>query len=607
MTPEIAYFLKINAGIAVFYLFYRAFLHKDTFFGWRRTLFLGFLAVSLFYPLLNIQEWMLEQEPMVYVADVYASVMLPEVTVGVTATPQTSWTDVAGIILGLVYAAGVLVLTARFLIQLTCILRIRWQSTPTVIQGTRVYIPRKAAEPFSFFHWIFFNPGTYNADEIDEILTHERTHAQQRHSLDVLASELMCIACWMNPFAWLLKQEIRNNLEYMADNHVLQTGHDYQSYQYHLLGLAHQKAAAKLSNSFNVLPLKKRIRMMNKKRTKEIGKTKYLMFLPLAALLLVISNIEAVARSTKNLAKEAVLLVEEGVAPDLTVQSPQKSTGDQNPKTAPAQKKAAPKPIKIEPNADGVYEMAEDMPQYPGGMAALMKFLNENIKYPQEDQNSKTQGRVIVQYVVGKDGSIGNVRILRNVSPTIDAEALRIISLMPKWEPGKVNGVAVPVKYTVPIVFRLPGEKGKSAQVAVAGVDEKGAIGIQYLPVKVVSNEENGEEPTFEVVEKMPEFPGGMEALLKFLSENIKYPATAVEQKIQGRVIVQFIVAKDGSITKPFILRGVSPELDAEALRVISIMPTWKPGTQRGQAVNVKYTVPITFSLPKTEPAKTNN
>ena len=109
---------------------------------------------------------------------------------------------------------------------------------------------------FLFFHWIFIHPSSHTEEEFNEILTHEQTHARQWHSIDVIISELVCIFCWCNPFAWLMKREIRTNLEYMADARVLENGYDSKTYQYHLLGLSHQKAAATIYNSFNVLPLK---------------------------------------------------------------------------------------------------------------------------------------------------------------------------------------------------------------------------------------------------------------------------------------------------------------------------------------------------------------
>lgn len=123
------------------------------------------------------------------------------------------------------------------------------------------------------------------------------------------------------------------------------------------------------------------------------------------------------------------------------------------------------------------------------------------------------------------------------------------------------------------------------------------AVEIKYVPV-AVEEEEPEEQTIFEVVEQMPEFPnGGMAGLMQYLSKNIKYPTIAQENGTQGRVTVQFVVNRDGSIVDAKVLRGVDPYLDKEAIRVISSMPKWKPGMQRGKAVRVKYTVPVMFRL----------
>jgi protein TonB len=122
------------------------------------------------------------------------------------------------------------------------------------------------------------------------------------------------------------------------------------------------------------------------------------------------------------------------------------------------------------------------------------------------------------------------------------------------------------------------------------------AVEIKYV-APVVEEEEPEEAEIFMVVEEMPEFPGGMAECLKFLGKNIKYPTIAQENGVQGRVIVQFVVNQDGSIVDPVVVRSVDPYLDKEALRVIKTMPKWKPGKQRGKAVRVKYTVPVTFKL----------
>lgn len=312
------YFLKINVAIALFYAFYRLFFYKDTFFAWRRTALLCFFAVSAAVPLLDIQQWIVQQEPMAAMADLYAAVVLPELTL--TPQPETDWRQLVadGIVVAYWLVAALLAL--RFLVQLAGIVRLARRCPTQKIDGTTVHLLPRAEGPFSFFRWIFVCPDAHTGDELHEILTHERTHARQWHSIDVLTGELACIICWFNPFAWLMKREIRTNLEYMADEKVLETGHDSRTYQYHLLGLSHHKAAATIYNSFNVLPLKKRIIMMNKRRTRAIGRTKYLMFLPLAALLMIVSNIEAVARATQKITTEVIEAVAPAETPDVQPQ-----------------------------------------------------------------------------------------------------------------------------------------------------------------------------------------------------------------------------------------------------------------------------------------------
>lgn len=598
----LAYFLKINVAIALFYAFYRLFFYKDTFFTWRRVALLCFFAVSAVYPLLNIQTWITAQEPMVAMADLYADIVLPEFTL----TPEKTTFDWKAILLqtaGFVYWGGVALLAARFLIQLAGIIRLAFRSRKTKIGNTNVHLLKQASGPFSFFHWIFIHPTSHTEDELSEILTHEQTHANQWHSIDVLVSEIVCTFCWFNPFAWLMKREIRTNLEYMADARVLENGYDSKTYQYHLLGLSHQKAAATIYNSFNVLPLKKRIKMMNKKRTKGIGRTKYLMFLPLAALLMIVSNIEAVARTTKKIAAEVIEAVDAKTGQAVPeVQAPQVAPlPEQDTKTVTYKGKVVDKDTLDNP----IFEVVEHMPEFPdGGMSALMEYLSKNIKYPEAAMKKGTQGRATVQFVVEKDGSITNVKILRGIDPELNKEAVRVISAMPKWKPGTQKGEAVRVKYTVPVMFRLTEN---NTQVKYAPIESKidEMVVVGYAPEEATYPEE---VTVFEVVEKMPEYPGGMSAMMEFIGKNIKYPVAAQKAKIQGRVVIQFIVDKEGNIICPRVIRGADPLLDAEAIRLTTIMPKWKPGMQRGQAVNVKYTVPIMFRLqePEKSPAVQN-
>ena len=583
------YFLKINVAIALFYAFYRLFFYKDTFFAWRRTALMCFFAVSAAVPLFNIQTWIVQQEPMVAMADLYAAVVLPEITL--TPQPLMDWKQLLVQGIDIVYWLVVALLALRFVVQLAGIFRLARRCPVQEIDGTTVHLLPRAEGPFSFFRWIFVCPGAHSREELNEILTHERTHVCQWHSIDVLVGELACIVCWFNPFAWLMKREIRTNLEYMADEKVLETGHDSRTYQYHLLGLSHHKAAATIYNSFNVLPLKRRITMMNKRRTREIGRTKYLMFLPLAALLMIVSNIEAVARATQKMASEVI----ESVKPDETaaVQAQSQSQGtvttqSQTALTRPQQGK--PEKVtykgKLTDEADpNVFEVVEKMPVFPnGGMPGLMKYLSDNIRYPEAAKVAGIQGRVTVQFVVDKDGSITNVETLRGVDAELDKEAIRVISSMPKWIPGMQKGKAVKVRYTVPVMFRLPNEpvEGKVNEIVVKGVAKPS---------------DNVTGDVYEAVEQMPEFPGGMAGLMQYITKNLRYPEEAKAKGIQGRVTVRVVVNTEGKVTNAEVLRSADPVLDAEALRVASSLPDWKPGMKDGKPVNVRFIFPVNFSL----------
>ena len=431
MTPELAYFLKVNVALAIFYAFYRLFFYKDTFFQWRRVTLLCFFAVSALYPLLNIQEWIKTNEPMVAAVNLYAAVITPETTV---VTPQeTDWRELLSKTLGAVYWAGVAALSLRFLIQLGSIVRLRLRCPKDKIRGVRIYRLDEGDSPFSFFRWIFVCPEAHTESELEEILTHERTHALQGHSVDVILGELTCVICWFNPFAWLMKREVRDNLEYMADRKVVERGYDSKAYQYHLLGLAHRKAIAKLSNNFNVLPLKKRIQMMNKKKTKGIGRTKYAMFLPLAALLMVVSNVDTVARTTEKIVVSEV----KPTSNDTTV-----------------------KPS-----------------QFPGGEQAMMQYFARSAKYPIKAQEAGQQGRVRCQFTISKNGYVTEIK-LKNVSPELDAEVIRIVKGMPKWIPAEIDGKATEATYEMGFVFKLEGmeydgEPAGENDVVIVGYGKK--------------------------------------------------------------------------------------------------------------------------------------
>ncbi|MDR1880559.1 MAG: TonB family protein [Tannerellaceae bacterium] len=449
MSQEAIYLLKVNVALVLFYAFYRLFFYKDTFFVWRRSLLLAFLGLAVVYPLLNIQEWIREQEPINGIILTYSDIW-SDITV--TPTESAGWQSLVLTVAAGCYRTVAALLALRFVVQLGRIFHLAWRSRRAVIGGTNVYLLDKPSGAFSFFRFIFLYPDAHREGEVDKILTHERTHASEWHSIDVVISEWMCILCWMNPFAWLLKREMRYNLEYLADNTVLRSGYDSKSYQYLLLGLTHShKAAANLYNNFNVSHLKKRISMMNTTRSHAIGKVKYLLFLPLTAALMLFSNMDAIAHVTKKVVADdpslnpAVLVAEKVV-----INFSSHTFISFNPATLVAEKPDAPQEKK-----KTVYAVVETMPQFPGGTDALMKFVNTNLRYPKEAQEKGIQGRVILTFVINDDGRISDIEVTRGVDPLLDAEAVRLIESMPKWTPGKQRGKDVCVKYNLPIMFRL--------------------------------------------------------------------------------------------------------------------------------------------------------
>lgn len=459
------YLIKINVALMLLYGFYRLTVSRDTFFGLRRLTLWLIYAVALMVPALNLEYWVRDTPTMAGMAHVYADTFYPVVVVKAQASGIT-WMDM---LLG-IYWVGVAVLSLRLVWQLFSIIRLVVISRKQEVEGITVHLLKGEGSPFSFFRFVFMYPSTLEGRQLHEVMVHECTHVSGLHSLDTLFSELFSIACWFNPFAWLMRQEVRMNLEYLADESVLSDGNARKSYQYHLLGLAYRqpKDSAQIANNFNLLPLKKRIKMMNKRRTSEIGKVKYLLFAPLAGALLMVSNIESVAREIGEQVPEVAEVqqkAEQTLNTDVAVANPMakaeeaKATG-----LAKAEAKASDVTAPADTTKNVVYDVIETMPQFPGGQGVMMKYLAANIKYPASAVKAKKQGRVIVTFIVQKDGSVTHAKIAKSVDPELDAEALRIVKAMPNWTPGTQDGKPVNVKYTIPIVFSLqknvtPGKK----------------------------------------------------------------------------------------------------------------------------------------------------
>ncbi|TKC12359.1 energy transducer TonB [Pedobacter polaris] len=230
----------------------------------------------------------------------------------------------------------------------------------------------------------------------------------------------------------------------------------------------------------------------------------------------------------------------------------------------------------------------ETPPTYPGGIADFYKFLGETIKYPQQAKDENVQGNVFVSFTVEKDGSLNDMKVDRKLGAGTDEEAIRALKLSKRWNPGLLNGKPVRVKYNIPVKFKIPGKA-----MTPRPVNPGSAPATPTLTDTTIY--------TFVSMESPPKYPGGLMEFYKFLGDNIKYPAEAKNNKVQGNVFVSFIVEKDGSLSTFKVDRKLGSGTDEEAIRVLQSSQKWIPASVNGIPVRVKYNIPVRFSLTKPE------
>ena len=554
MHPFMIYLIEANIALSLFFILYRLLLKSDTFLQLRRFYFLSVILFSLLYPLMTVPlphsiSAFFTQESVEAVSAVYIGEPVMEI---ITVEESVPTREINMIRIGVViYFSITLLFIVRFLIQLISILRVRLKSKPAEIFGTEVYRLKDDITPFSFFNLIFIHTDKHSDAELTQILLHEQTHVRQLHSVDILLIESLTLLFWWNPFVWLMKREMAMNLEYLADQGVLMCGVNSREYQYHLLRLTYQETAVPIVNNFNVSQLKQRIMMMNQSKSPAYKVGRYLLVLPLVVLFLTANSIYAAQREpaddeTKMLNPAVAELRQEQLSVDnmLTPELMQAELEDQSLQQPPPEKKE-----------EEIFVIVENQPEFPGGNGAMMKFISDTIRYPVEAQQKGIQGRVICNFVVMKDGSISDPQVVRGVDPLLDAEALRVLKLMPDWKPGKQRGQAVNVRFTLPVVFRLSGNESKVIVDDLSVKESVLSVEAQLLPNYV--------------------YPGGEDAFFRFISERIKYPVEAQEKGLQGLVNARYKIDEKGNVVDVAIEKGVGETIDREVLRVIGMMPRW--------------------------------
>lgn len=463
------YSIKVAICLAAFYLFYKLLLSRDTFHAFNRATLLLLMLLSLVLPFvsLSIDEPTVVNNGMVQVEQLLVA--------GVTGedTQPASLTLVQ--VLFMVYMVGVVVSVGREIVSLAGLYKlISGRDHVTIDNGIRIIVIDGDMAPFSWFNNIVISRSDYESGR-REILIHEMAHISHHHSLDILLCNVLLIFQWFNPAVWLLRRELRNIHEYEADEAVLASGANAAEYQLLLIRKAVGERLFSMANNLNHNSLKKRITMMLTKRSNPWNRVKVLLTVPVAAVAVVAfatPKAESLSREIEHESDAIVSSVVKSTSDKAALVAQGKTSGEE---TVNAMGRADNTLIdndiqRMTSMDDDVYEVVEKMPEFPGGIAELMKYLSSNIKYPVEAHKAGIQGRVVVSFIVNKDGTVKDAKIVRSVDKSIDAEALRVISAMPKWQPGYQDGKAVSVRYTVPVTFRLTGESGK-VQSTGAGND----------------------------------------------------------------------------------------------------------------------------------------
>ena len=407
------YLLQINIALSLLYLCYKVLFSQNTFFGLRRLILISIVLFSTTYPWYDISDI----DPII---PAHLQITLPEVLYSMGETVPQKAFDIYPLIAYL-YGGICSLFLLRMFLRIASIIKLRANGKLRIIGKSHIIV---------FFRWIFLPHSILqNKNTLTRILRHENTHIRQLHTIDVLLGESMAALCWINPLSWLLLKEIRLNLEYMADKAAIPDEQERKTYQYLLLDISQSNNKLPSAIPFNYSFLKTRIRMINRKRSQTTSVFKYLLMLP---LFLAIVTANQCCTDQQPLQSE----IEKVFPKPSEVQTKDNSTTASETSETPL-------------------EVAEIMPEFPGGTEALLSFIKDNLKYPQKAIDEQTEGRVIVQFVIDKTGKVSSPEVIRGVTSELDQAALDIVSALPDWKPGEQDGQKVNVKYTLPVVFKL--------------------------------------------------------------------------------------------------------------------------------------------------------
>ncbi len=534
MIAFLVYDLKVALLVAVFYMFYRLLLSRETFHRVNRMVLLTTAVASFVLPLCVVTL----HRTMVVDAAYGAYAAFGNQSAAIASDQQPLLWQQAAVV---AFFVGMVITLGR---QITGLVRV-WQVIARSEQhpqpdGTIICLADDDVSPFSWMRYIVLSRSDYSptghaprpAFSVDTlILAHERGHISQHHTLDVLLVDTLTALQWFNPAMWMLRQDLRAIHEYEADAAVLSQGINMRQYQYLLIRKAVSRCGYSVANGITHSTLKNRINMMLHKKSSRASLLKVLALLPIVG---------------------AVLALQAETVTDYVYNEPQKKVVKKGRKQGTI--KLQGQTVMVETDTAAITGQNVNVELSPGETLFVL-------------DGEKVSPNVVE---VLDPKTIDHIDVLKGPS------AVEVYG-----EEARHGAVVITTKMKAEVVVL------EHARVDSTGV----AFGEAHV------DDASDYPKVFDVVEQMPEFPGGPEAMMSFLVENVRYPEEAHKAGIEGRVIVSFIVEADGVISNAKVVKKVNDDLDGEAIRLVGSMPRWKPGMQNGQAVRVKYTMPVTFRL----------
>ncbi len=414
--------------LMIFAVAYLLVLRKNTSVAFNRYYILLSSFLAMILPLLPLDAISFGSNT------VLTSVALPEIIVTSFSRPEMAIEEQSGFSLPDVLFLLSFGFFLQYLFRLLMISLLIIRGKKEKNFGMKIVKLKSDKIPFSFFHWFFVSEPLLNDQRFEAVLAHEKAHANRWHSMDILYFELLQAVFWYHPAWYFLRSELKTMHEYEADQLAISTV-NRATYQKTLLELTTYGDMLWLTNPFNVSLIKKRMLMMNQIKGNQPARKwlKLALLLPFFLAAAFIQSCNFAADSTEEIKPQ-----EEQLTTDLQ----------------PVEEPAAAI-IEEEIPEEDVFAVVEVMPEFPGGSNALMNFIANNIKYPEQARRDTIQGRVFVNFVIEKDGSVSNVKVLRGIGGGCDEEAKRVVALMPNWTPGYQEGKAVRVSFNLPIRFML--------------------------------------------------------------------------------------------------------------------------------------------------------